>query len=241
MVLCLPTSQLRAPGCSLPLPLARGYAVQGDRHHLAPCLGIRGGDGGGGKKKPRKSSTAKAEGEKQVQDESEESSEANNVASLASRLASGGSSWDLHAHAAIVEEQEREERQSASKSRNAGGDAILTPPPATAVLRLPRVCFALLMLVGILKFGGEMQLDGVPVPAAKRCLAILVCVSTLWATEAIPMYITSLLVPILVVATQALLPAQVKPGRASMDPAATAKEICGQFFDPTVLLCMLQA
>jgi hypothetical protein len=55
------------------------------------------------------------------------------------------------------------------------------------------------------------------------------------------MYITSLLVPILVVATQALLPAQVKPGRASMDPAAAAKEICGQFFDPTVHLCMLQA
>ena len=92
------------------------------------------------------------------------------------------------------------------------------------------------MLVGILTYGGEMQLDGVPVPAAKRCLAILVCVSTLWATEAIPMYITSLLVPILVVATQALLPAQDKPGRfESMDPAATAKEICGQFFDPTVL------
>ena len=128
------------------------------------------------------------------------------------------------------------------ESRNAGGDAIITPPAATAVLKLPRVCFALLMLVGILRYGGEMRLEGVPVPAAKRCLAILVCVSTLWAAEAIPMYITSLLVPILVVATQALLPAQVKPGRfESMDPAATAKEICGQFFDPTVLLSMLQA
>jgi phosphate transporter len=93
-----------------------------------------------------------------------------------------------------------------------------------------------------------MELDGAPVPAAKRCLAILVCVSTLWATEAIPLYITSLLIPILTVATQALLPASiscaakdVKCQQQRFTPLSapvSAKEICGQFFDPTVLLFM---
>jgi phosphate transporter len=68
----------------------------------------------------------------------------------------------------------------------------------------------------------------------------------LWATEAIPLYVTSLLVPLLTVATGALLPASqdcatgdkacIMARFAPYPTHLAAKEICGQFFEPTVLL-----
>ena len=136
----------------------------------------------------------------------------------------------------------REVSRDASPTRSKG------PPTVTPTLKVPQVAVALVLLVGILAYPAEMEMDGSPVPAAKRCLAILVCVSMLWATEAIPLYVTSLLIPILTVATQALLPAsaecaptdvQCKQARFTpLAAPAAAKEICGQFFDPTVLLFM---
>ena len=140
-----------------------------------------------------------------------------------------------------------------------GGDAkdadAATPPQKLSpratqsifkhVKQIPAL-FATVAFLAVLCFPGELELDAVPVPAARRCLAILVCVSTLWATEAIPLYVTSLLVPLLTVATGALLPASsdCPPGdknciSARFAPHPThlaAKEICGQFFEPTVLL-----
>ena len=141
-----------------------------------------------------------------------------------------------------MSEVERESSRDASPARLQGA------PAAKSVFRLPQAAAALALLLAILQYQGEMELDGSPVPAAKRCLAILVCVSTLWATEAVPLYVTSLLIPILTVATQALLPGG--PPCPATDGAckqlrftplgapAAAKEICGQFFDPTVLLFM---
>lgn len=126
---------------------------------------------------------------------------------------------------------------------------------------------------------GELRLDGEEVPAAKKCLAIVVFVSTLWATEvciatriadahgtprtascslgrdqrtliarghltaqAIPLYVTSLLIPLLSVSCGALLPpppstpcpagdaaclsAQFVPYK----PPQAAKEVCAQVF-----------
>jgi hypothetical protein len=58
-----------------------------------------------------------------------------------------------------------------------------SPPAAAPTFKAPQVGAAVLLLLGILGYPGDMELDGSPVPAAKRCLAILVCVSTLWATE----------------------------------------------------------
>ena len=122
------------------------------------------------------------------------------------------------------------------------------PPPAAPAFRAPQAAVAFLLLAGVLVLPGDLAFEGNPVAAAKRCLAILVCVSTLWATEAVPLYITSLLIPILTVATRALLPASSPCAAADkachearLMPLAAptaAKEICGQFFDPTVLLFM---
>jgi hypothetical protein len=72
--------------------------------------------------------------------------------------------------------------------------------------------------------GGELKLRGVAVPAARRCLAIVSLVSVLWATEAVPLHITSLMVPLLTVVSGALLP---PGGDAAYSPSKAAKEICG--------------
>ena len=122
------------------------------------------------------------------------------------------------------------------------------PPPAAPAFRAPQAAVAFLLLAGVLVLPQDLAFEGNPVAAAKRCLAILVCVSTLWATEAVPLYITSLLIPILTVATRALLPASSPCAAADkachearlmpLSAPTAAKEICGQFFDPTVLLFM---
>ena len=201
-------------------------------------------------------------------DSQDSSSSEDNENVLRRRLAAGGSAWDLHAYAASLESEHESAngtKSAATKSAKKGPHAKAAKakskkgpqakaakpkslPTATAVFKLPQVAVALLLLVGILRWGGELELDGLPVPAAKRALAILVSVSTLWATEAIPLYVTSLLIPILTVATGALLPASAgcagadmscMEGRFTPMPApAAAKEICSQFFDPTVLLFM---
>jgi phosphate transporter len=143
---------------------------------------------------------------------------------------------------------EMAELETRATSRDPSPSRSKSPQTVPTVFKAPQVVLAILLFFGILAFPGDMELEGSPVVAAKRCLAILVCVSALWATEALPLYVTSLLIPIFGVATQALLPAwgpcapkdaqclaaRLKPLAA---PAA-AKEICSQFFDPTVLLFM---
>jgi phosphate transporter len=116
-----------------------------------------------------------------------------------------------------------------------------------SVKQVPAI-LAVIFFLSILHFPGDLELEGVPVPAARKCMAILVCVSTLWATEAIPLYVTSLLVPLLTVGTGALLPPPPPGGCAEGDkacgearfaaypPHLAAREICAQFFEPTVLL-----
>jgi hypothetical protein len=81
--------------------------------------------------------------------------------------------------------------------------------------------------------GGEMELKGVPMPAARRCLAIVSLVSILWAFEAVPLHITSLLVPLLTVVSGALVAAD---SGLPLPANKAAKEICSEFFNPTILL-----
>ncbi len=70
-------------------------------------------------------------------------------------------------------------------------------------------------------------------PSARRCLAIVSLVSILWAFEAVPLHITSLLVPLLTVVSGALM--SVDSG-LPLPASKAAKEICSEFFNPTILL-----
>jgi phosphate transporter len=134
---------------------------------------------------------------------------------------------------------------SAKASPRSNSSVVQIPTLGKGVKHVPAI-LSIVFFFAILNFPGEMELNGSPVPAARRCLAILVCVSTLWASEAIPLYVTSLLVPLLTVGTGALLPPSVsckdsdkaclESRFAAYPTQLAAKEICSQFFEPTVLL-----
>eukprot|EP01102_Stenamoeba_stenopodia_P001993 TRINITY_DN11797_c0_g1_i1.p1 TRINITY_DN11797_c0_g1~~TRINITY_DN11797_c0_g1_i1.p1 ORF type:complete len:553 (-),score=114.15 TRINITY_DN11797_c0_g1_i1:76-1734(-) len=71
-------------------------------------------------------------------------------------------------------------------------------------------------------------------PTAHRCLALLIWTALLWTTEVVPIYITSLCVPVLVVVLQILPPAAGQ--EYSAKTAATA--VMGQMFGEPVLLAL---
>lgn len=66
-------------------------------------------------------------------------------------------------------------------------------------------------------------------PEASRCLALLVALVVLWCTEAIPLYVTSLLVPPLVVLLRVL------PGRS---PSEAASEMVASMSTHTIMLIL---
>jgi len=111
--------------------------------------------------------------------------------------------------------------------------AVVTPAPVKwAVLSFAAAAFATILFAWP---GGEMKLNGVPVPDARRCLAILTFVGILWSTEAAPLHIVSLVIPLLTVVVGALrIPAV--PGGKPATAGDVAKEMCGEFFAPTLLL-----
>mmetsp|Transcript_51195 Transcript_51195/g.124117 ORF Transcript_51195/g.124117 Transcript_51195/m.124117 type:complete len:557 (-) Transcript_51195:62-1732(-) len=151
--------------------------------------------------------------------------------------------------AAVEMEPLKGEGDAGDDSPRSSGTPHKQLPPLKPAYKLDMVALSVLVLLGIW-WGpwGEMQLDGLPIPAARRTLGMLMCVSTLWATEAVPLYITSLLIPLLTVMSGSLLPPSVdcKAGDTvcltkrytPYPPGVAAKEVCGQFFDPTVLLFM---
>lgn len=67
---------------------------------------------------------------------------------------------------------------------------------------------------------------GVPIfedPAKQNCLALLAVVSILWCTEALPLYVTSMLVPFLAVLLRVMVDDSGKmPQRKSAPDAADA-------------------
>mmetsp|Transcript_43974 Transcript_43974/g.71540 ORF Transcript_43974/g.71540 Transcript_43974/m.71540 type:complete len:707 (-) Transcript_43974:196-2316(-) len=71
--------------------------------------------------------------------------------------------------------------------------------------------------------------------AAHKCLAILVFVSMLWATEALPLYVTSIIIPVLVTVLGVLL----LPDSTDIMPVRdAAKFILGRMMDPVIMLVL---
>ncbi|KAG7758016.1 hypothetical protein KL911_000992 [Ogataea haglerorum] len=69
----------------------------------------------------------------------------------------------------------------------------------------------------------------------KNCFAVLVCASLLWATEAIPLFTTSLLLPFLIVVLRTLVdPESGEPLRA----VDASKFICGAMWSPIIMLLL---
>ncbi|KAF2405030.1 SPX domain-containing protein [Trichodelitschia bisporula] len=73
-------------------------------------------------------------------------------------------------------------------------------------------------------------------PEQQNCLAMVVFVSLLWATEAIPLFVTSLLVPFLVVVLQ-VVRADEKP-HARLDAKAATSYIFSAMWTPVIMLLL---
>ncbi|KAJ1655750.1 low-affinity phosphate transporter, partial [Dispira simplex] len=73
-------------------------------------------------------------------------------------------------------------------------------------------------------------------PTEQNCLALLIYVSLLWATEALPLFVTALLVPLLVVFLRVLQSDGPDPHRLSARD--TAEAIFGAMFTPVVMLLL---
>ncbi|KAJ3425273.1 low-affinity phosphate transporter pho91 [Anaeramoeba flamelloides] len=69
-------------------------------------------------------------------------------------------------------------------------------------------------------------------PAAHKCLAILIFVTIMWASEAIPLFVTSLFIPIPLVWFGVILDSDGKVEA----PLTSSRLVAGKFFDPVVLL-----
>ncbi|PCH42680.1 SPX-domain-containing protein, partial [Wolfiporia cocos MD-104 SS10] len=75
--------------------------------------------------------------------------------------------------------------------------------------------------------------DGVE---ASRCLAVLVFATIMWATEAIPLFVTSILVPLLLVVLRVVRAPDGKGGEQRLSTPDATKYIFSVMFSPTIML-----
>ncbi|KAI8896582.1 SPX domain-containing protein, partial [Globomyces pollinis-pini] len=87
--------------------------------------------------------------------------------------------------------------------------------------------FSVILLIAI------TQSTILPLPEQTNCLAILVFASTLWAFEALPLFVTSMLVPFLVIVLRTMTDHGVR-----LDAKSTAKVIFADMFGPVIMLLL---
>ncbi|KPI43523.1 putative transporter [Cyphellophora attinorum] len=105
--------------------------------------------------------------------------------------------------------------------------------------RLPRwmVSSTFLTLVVILTtFAVLLMVPIMKKPEQQNCLAMLVLVSLLWATEAIPLFVTSLLVPFLVVVLR-IMRSETQP-HTRLDSVAATKAVFAAMWTPVIMLLL---
>ncbi|KAG8689433.1 low-affinity phosphate transporter, partial [Ceratobasidium sp. 395] len=93
-----------------------------------------------------------------------------------------------------------------------------------------------ILLLAVLVFMILLNLQMVEGKEANRCLAVLIFATILWATEAIPLFITSMAVPMMVVCLQVIrdCPTPEECKRLSAEDAT--KYIFSVMFSPTIML-----
>ncbi|WWC90734.1 uncharacterized protein L201_005671 [Kwoniella dendrophila CBS 6074] len=99
--------------------------------------------------------------------------------------------------------------------------------PTWLTSRVLILSIALAILIAIVQIS---PMDGIE---ESNCLAMLIFCTILWATEAIPLFVTSLAVPLLVVLLRVLRSAD---GETRLSAADGTKFIFSQMFNPTIML-----
>ncbi|KAJ7503249.1 SPX domain-containing protein [Mycena galericulata] len=165
----------------------------------------------------------------------------------------------LHQRENIAWERDTVWRQMIGRERRGDGDA-LGPTGASLlkeeaedtkpgiVLRWGKARFRvtkkkIAMLCAVALFIALLNTPVVDVQEANRCFAILMFCTVLWATEAIPLFVTSLMVPLLLVCfsvirepEEAACESVVCGERKPLDPPAATKYIFSVMFSPTIML-----
>jgi phosphate transporter len=106
-------------------------------------------------------------------------------------------------------------------------------------LYLPEWLFSLSflsLLVIVAVFAILLWVPIMETPEQQNCLAMVVFVSLLWATEAIPLFVTSLLVPFLVVVLR-VMRSDTKP-HTRLDPEAATKAVFASMWTPVIMLLL---
>ncbi|EKM57858.1 uncharacterized protein PHACADRAFT_251746 [Phanerochaete carnosa HHB-10118-sp] len=120
--------------------------------------------------------------------------------------------------------------------RALGGTLVLEPEKGLLDISTPvgRIKFKrnhISLLVAIVTFIVLLNVTVIDKIAANRCFAILVFATLMWATEAIPLFVTSMLIPLLLVCLRVIQ----NDGERLSTPEAT-KWIFSVMFTPTIML-----
>ncbi|KAF8934373.1 low-affinity phosphate transporter [Haplosporangium bisporale] len=122
-----------------------------------------------------------------------------------------------------------------SSSLKQGPMVISTP---CGSIRLPKLLTrdVMVMTFCCIVFVVLLNLDLFEGPEQQNCFAILIFASLLWATEAMPLFVTSLLVPLLVVMLRVMRSDDESHTR--LDSHAAAKKIFSLMFSPVIMLLL---
>lgn len=104
----------------------------------------------------------------------------------------------------MIGQERRGEGGEAGAIRALGGTLLLEPEKGLVDLQTPAGRFKLttkhiFLLVSVIVFVVLLNVKVVESEEANRCLAVLVFATVMWATEAIPLFVTSIFIPLLLV------------------------------------------
>ncbi|KAI5122725.1 hypothetical protein M0805_009810 [Coniferiporia weirii] len=100
--------------------------------------------------------------------------------------------------------------------------------------RLRLTAKKMFLAAAVAVFAVLLNVQTFPSVEANNCFAILVFSTILWATEAIPLFVTSIFVPLLLVIFRVFISTDEKPARLTA-PLAT-RFVFSQMFSPTIML-----
>ncbi|KAJ5085947.1 hypothetical protein N7532_010718 [Penicillium argentinense] len=92
------------------------------------------------------------------------------------------------------------------------------------------------LIFSIAIFGALLATPLMETPEQQNCLAMLVLVSILWATEAIPLFVTSLLIPFLVVVL-GIMRSEAKPHKR-LGPKEAVGQVFSAMWTPVIMLLL---
>lgn len=151
----------------------------------------------------------------------------------------------LHQRENIAWERDTVWRQMIGRERRGEGDPTI--PPGATLIQEPEPSLVdiptpvgkfklkkrhIFMAVAVAVFTLLLNIQTVEGVEANRCFAVLVFCTILWATEAIPLFVTSMCVPLLLVLLRVI---RDEDGVQLSTPAAT-KYVFSIMFSPTIML-----